>query len=172
MSPVDININNDDFLEIISDILCNEEFLKLKEYRHHSGDRLQHSLNVAYYSFVLAKKMHLDYRKVTRAALLHDFFLVDNASVGKKKRLKTLIEHPKYALNNSTKYFELSDMEKNIIVSHMFPLSFYLPKYKESVLVDLVDDFVALREAMFYKKSEMNAAFSFLFILLINYMTR
>ena len=30
-------------------------------------------------------------------------------------------------------------MEENIIISHMFPLYFSLPKYKESILVNLVD---------------------------------
>ena len=56
--------------------------------------------------------------------------------------------HPKNALEESKKRFILSDMEENIIVSHMFPLYTALPKYAESWLVDIVDKVIGAYELL------------------------
>ena len=56
--------------------------------------------------------------------------------------------HPKKALATSKEYFDLSQLEENIIVSHMFPIYLSLPKYKESVLVNLVDKVIGGYEMM------------------------
>ena len=171
MKSVDIDVNNDrEFFNLISDIIINEEFKKLANYSHHNSNRFQHSLNVSFHCYKLAKKLNLNCRKVTRAALLHDFFLIDNDSLSRGSRFKTLMYHPRYALENSLKWFELSDMEKNIIVTHMFPLGLDLPKYKESILVDLVDDYISIREAYYAKKKQLSAAFSFLLIFSSNFI--
>ncbi len=171
MKSIDVSADDNlEFLDIIKDILENKEFQKLSNYEHHNSNRLQHSLNVSYRSYKISKKLNFDYEKVTRAALLHDFFLIDNYSITKYNRLKTLFNHPKYALDNSLRYFDLSDMEKNIIVTHMFPLGRYLPRYKESLLVDFVDDYVAIREAYYSKKSELSAALSFLLVFTFNFI--
>ena len=63
--------------------------------------------------------------------------------------------HPRHALDNSSKYYFLSDMEQNIIVSHMFPFGVDLPRYKESLLVDFVDDYIAIYEAIYAKRNEL-----------------
>ena len=169
MKSVDFNASSDrEFFNIVSDILTNDEFVKLEEYGHHNSNRLQHSVNVAYRSYKLSKKFNWDVRKTARAALLHDFFLVDNYTIDKKNRVKTLFHHPDYALDNSLKYFELSDKEQNIIKTHMFPIGIHVPKYKESVLVDVVDDYISIREAMYAKNTELKAAFHFLLIFAFN----
>ena len=173
MKTVEVNAEDDnDYLLIVADILDNDEFKKLVNYVHHDSNRLQHSLNVSYRSYCIAKKLKLDYRKIARAALLHDFFFIDNYSIKKSKRLCTLFMHPKYALEKSKEYFDLSDMEENIIVSHMFPVGLFLPKYKESILVNVVDDYIAILEACKAKKKEFSAAYSFLFIFMINFIFR
>ena len=135
-----------EYLEIVDDILNNEEFLKLKEYRHHGIDRLTHSINVSYRSYRISKFLHLNYKASARAGLLHDFFLVNNQELKLKERIKVLFKHPKYALENSKKYFEISKVEENIIKSHMFPIGLKLPRYLESGIVDLVDDFFSAHE--------------------------
>ena len=173
MKPVDVSVDDDsNYLFLVSDILENAEFKELVNYVHHDSNRLQHSINVSYISYCIAKKLNLDYEKTARGALLHDFFLVDNHSVSKYNRLMTLFFHPKYALEKSKEYFDLSDMEKNIIVSHMFPVGLFLPRYKESILVLLIDDYVSIIEACSAKKRELGAAYSFLFIFIINFIFR
>ena len=66
-----------EYNQIVYDILNNEEFKKLKNIEHHGMTRYDHSLRVSYYSYVLAKKIGLDYVLVSRAGLLHDFFFND-----------------------------------------------------------------------------------------------
>ena len=41
---------------------------------------------------------------------------------------------------------ELTEIEQNIIKRHMFPLTVIPPKHKESVIVCLVDKYVATKE--------------------------
>jgi uncharacterized protein len=173
MRTIEVNAEDDnDYLLLVSDILDNEEFKELVNYVHHDSNRLQHSLNVSYISYKVAKKLKLDYRKVARAALLHDFFLVDNHGISKFDRFLTLFLHPKYALSKAKERFELSKMEENIIISHMFPVGLFLPRYKESVLVNMVDDYVAIVEACVSKQKEISAAYSFLFIFMVNFIFR
>ena len=143
------------YLEIVDEILNNENFQKLKEYKHHGIDRLTHSINVSYHSYRIIKFLRLNYKATARAGLLHDFFFVNNQKIKLSERIKVLFKHPVYALENSKKYFEISKVEKNIILSHMFPLGLRLPIYIESWIVDLVDDFLSVYEriySIFHKK--------------------
>ena len=173
MKVISINAEDDEnYLSLVSDILDNEEFKELSNYVHHDSNRLQHSMNVSYISYLVAKKLRLDYKKVSRGALLHDFFFVDNHSISKTNRFKTLFMHSKYALLKSREHFELSKMEENIILSHMFPVGIFLPKYKESILVDLIDDYVSILEAYTAKKKELSTAYSFLFVFMFNFIFR
>lgn len=173
MNSINVYVKDDEkYLEYVSDILRNKDFLKLANYTHHNSDRFQHSLNVSYYSYLISKKFNLDSKKIARAALLHDFFFVDNLSIGKFSRIKTLFLHPKLALDNSLKYYYLSDMERNIITSHMFPLGWSFPRYKESVLVDLVDNYISIHEALYAKKNELSAAYSFMFLFIFGILFR
>ena len=71
---------------------------------------------------------------------------------------------------HSKKYFELSKLEEDIIIKHMFPVTFRPPKYLESWIVDLVDDVSAIYERIFTLRKELNAATTFLFIILLNYL--
>lgn len=173
MKSIDVNIDNDsEYLLLVSDILKNEKFKELSNYVHHNSNRFQHSLNVSYHSYKIAKKTGLDYTKIARGALLHDFFLIDNHKINRTNRFMTLFSHPREALANSSKYYLLSDMEKNIIVSHMFPIGLDIPRYKESVLVDVVDDYISIYEAMYAKKNELSAACTFLLVFALNLIFR
>ena len=135
---------NKEFLNIVSDILENEEFQKLKNIKHHDTDRFDHSLRVSYYSYLITKALRLNYKATARAGLLHDFFLEENYKEKISKRLDTLLKHPKFALETASKYYDLSDLEKDIILSHMYPVTMNPPKYLESWIVDLDDDFSAV----------------------------
>lgn len=145
MKNLDKIYENKEFMNIVNDILYNDKFQKIKLCKHHGQTRLEHSLRVAYYSFLISKKMKLDYRSVARAGLLHDFFLEEDLSIQKRKY--SLFFHPYKSLENANNYFFLNNMEKDIILTHMFPsLPHKVPKYLESWLVSFVDKVIAVYE--------------------------
>ncbi len=132
-----------EFQEYIRELDENEAVQSMKQYiQHGTTTTYEHCLNVSYISYKIAKKLNLDARSTARAALLHDLFLYDWHKTTEKKPLfkKHGFTHAKTALDNACKYFELNEIEKDIIAKHMWPLTFrHIPKYKESVIVTLVD---------------------------------
>ena len=158
-----IHIDND-FYYIIEDILNNKEFQKLKEIKHHGITRYNHLLRVAYHTYKFTKKHNLKYVEATRGALLHDFFFDETSKDSTYKALKT---HATYALQNSCKHFELTELEKDIIKTHMFPVEFKKPHYKESYIVDIVDDISSLYERSYSIRESVLRAFTFLFVFLV-----
>ena len=53
--------------------------------------------------------------------------------------------NPKISLANASELFKLNDMEKDIILKHMWPLTVIPPKYTEGIIVTLVDKYSATR---------------------------
>lgn len=157
-----------EYLSKVYDILENKEFQKMGNIIHHEGNRLDHSIRVSYYSYKLAKYLKLDSEKVARAALLHDFFLEDNQEATKKERVITMLKHPEYALENSKKYFELSSLEEDIILTHMFPVGPRVPKYIESWMVDFIDDAASIYEKSTVVRKQLSTATCFLVMVLVN----
>jgi uncharacterized protein len=142
-------IDKNEFDIIVKDIVNNNDFRELDNELHHGISRYGHSYRVSKGVFKVTKALGLNYEEATRAALLHDFYF--NYQLDDKSASKTLVEHPNYALLNASKYYELSDLQKNMIESHMFPLSKTMPKYKESICITIVDKVVALYEMQKYK---------------------
>lgn len=164
------NYENDrQYLEIIEQIMANDEFIKEQDMQHHADTRLNHSLKVSYYSYKIAKALRLEYTDVARAGLLHDFYFeqVNDQEKIKDKVLLFTTKHPEIALNNSLKYFELTEKEKDIIRTHMFPVDVKIPRYLESWVVSLVDKAVSTKEMYFkfYNKSKLATNFYILFLL-------
>ncbi|MDD6571850.1 MAG: HD domain-containing protein [Thermoflexaceae bacterium] len=108
-----------------------------------------HCRNVAYVSCRLAEKYHInvDQKSLIRGALLHDYFLYDWHEKRKGHCLHGFF-HPGTALRNAQEDFELSNIEKNIIVRHMFPLTIIPPMCREAWLVCLADKLCALGETL------------------------
>lgn len=144
-----------EFNNIIKDIVTNEEFMKLQNEVHHSTTRFNHSLRVAYEVYNKLKDNNQNYVDATRAALLHDFFFDDDLSSSQNDRLNN---HPLVALENAKKYFDINELQENIILSHMYPLSYCLPRFKESWIVSLMDKKVTILEfkRFGFKKSYNN----------------
>lgn len=157
-----------EYLNKVYDILENNEFQKMENIIHHEGNRLDHSIRVSYYSYKAAKFLKLDSEKVARAALLHDFFLEENHGSSKKERTITMLKHPKYALENAKKYFELSELEEDIILTHMFPIGPRIPKYLESWMVDIIDDIASIYEKSTVVRRQLSTATCFLIMILVN----
>ena len=159
-------ITDQNYLNIVNHILENKEFNKLDNINHHGITRLDHSIKVSYYSYVLTKHLKLDYKSVARAGLLHDFFISENVKL--KEKAKSFYIHPKYAKENANKHFNLNNKELNIIESHMFPIYTKIPKYIESWIVSIIDKSVAAFE--FYKKysTKISYTMNVLFLIIVN----
>lgn len=137
-----------EFILLVDDILLNQEFRKLKGFFHHTNHIYDHVIRVSYISYVIAKAMRLDYRSAARGGLLHDFFLYDwrERKANDLKRSLHGREHPHIALANAREQFEVTDLEADIIVKHMFPKTMSIPRYKESFVVSLSDKISSVYE--------------------------
>jgi uncharacterized protein len=142
-----------EYLEIIKDLIEDETILEMDNYRQHGQvSTLVHSIYVSYSAFKIAKKLKLDYVSVARAGLLHDFYLYDWRKV-KYEGTTHRKMHPKIALEKSKAKFTINQKEEDIILKHMFPVVLRtIPKYKESLLVSLVDKYCAIMEVLSPKK--------------------
>ena len=147
--------NNKEYNEIIKHIIDNKEFIKINNCRHHGITRLEHSLRVSYFSFKVCKKFRLNYKETAEAGLLHDFFINDQLTY-KQQRLSAFT-HPRKCLENASSHFDLSAMQKDAIFSHMFPLvPTSVPKYLESWIVDMVDNWVGIGEKIYSTRKELS----------------
>ncbi|MBK5243820.1 MAG: HDIG domain-containing protein [Eubacteriaceae bacterium] len=155
--------HNQEFETIVGDILTHSEFQKLKLIEHHGNGLYEHSVAVGYHSYRVARVLGLDYVSVARGALLHDFFV--ESWRGKKKNSKGIqrikdmhgFSHPKTALVNAQKYFDIDELQADMIIKHMFPLTPVPPMHLGSWIVTAVDKFVAAREMIFEKSHPIEA---------------
>lgn len=157
-----------EFNDIIEDIITNKEVLRMQEFRQHGNiSCYEHSLRVAYYCYFLCKLLRLDYYSAARASVLHDFYLYDWHVKEKYHKWHGFI-HGKIAYNNAKCYFVLNDMERDIIVNHMFPLSLGLPRYKETLVITFVDKWCAVNETLLaiYSALKRRNSFQYLYIIL------
>ena len=105
---------DDNYMNIVGNILDNEEFNQIKRIEHHGTTRFEHSVRVSYYSYKISKLLHLDYVETARAGLLHDFFISDEDRNAKDRFVSTFV-HPKEAVDNSMRVFGINEKEKDII---------------------------------------------------------
>lgn len=136
-----------EYLSYVEDLLATEEVQKLANYTQHvNSTRLEHCLSVSYYSYLLAKKWGGDAKATARAGLLHDLFYYDWRTT-KFDEGSHAYMHPRIAIKNAEKITQLSDLERDIILKHMWGATIAPPKYKESYIVTLVDKYCAIKEA-------------------------
>lgn len=141
------NLYAGEFRAYVSDLLENENVLRLADYNQHiKTSRLEHSINVAYYSYRIAKVIGADPRLSARAGLLHDLYWYNWHY--KKTPQNHAYFHPRLALKNAEKIAELTEQEKDAIVKHMWPLSKGMPKYRESYAVTMADKYAATLEVI------------------------
>ena len=140
------SISNREYVECIHDMVWHEMVQSMKNYMQHGKyNCLEHSLYVSYISYLICRRLELDYRSAARGGLLHDFFLYD-WHVGKPYRGLHGVSHPYISLQNASKFFNLNAREMDIIQKHMWPLTFRLPRYKETFIVLLADKYCASAE--------------------------
>lgn len=141
-----------EFYMIAKPIVETEIFQSQKAYKHHKYTNVyEHVLSVAYEAFLYAKR-HNGYNlaAVVRGALLHDFYLYDRYAPREQTHRKGLhgFTHPRVAKENANKYFDISEKEENIILSHMWPLTFFtFPRSKEAWLIVRIDKQIVRKES-------------------------
>lgn len=171
--------NYNEYKNILKDILNKEEFLKTKEDLHHGTSKYDHLIRVSKCSFVLGKIFKADINSLTKAALLHDFFYGSRT----EKEENSYLNHPKTAVNNAKKIFNITDFEAEIIETHMFhhiilkkifpfinkkekaKIKENKPKSKEGWILCLSDLLVSIMEA---ERFELSYVTNLLLLMLFN----
>lgn len=134
----------------LEEIIGRSRLQQTKAYRQHGNTSVfLHSVAVAYYSYRLAKIFGCNQREqeLIRGALLHDYFLYDWHHCH-TEGLPHGFSHPRKAYENAREEFDVSALERDIIRKHMFPLTLLPPRYKESMIVCLVDKACSLYETL------------------------
>ena len=84
-------------------------------------------------------------RSTARAGLLHDLFYYDWRDTKFDEGTHAFV-HPRIACENAEKLTPLTDLERDIIVKHMWLATIAPPRYKESYVVTFVDKYCACAE--------------------------
>lgn len=162
----------EEFNMIIYDLANHPTVQKMKLYRqHYDTNCFDHCCNVAFYSYLICKKLNLDYISVSRAGMLHDLFLYDWRKKQPEHKRFHGFRHPRIALNNASKLFDLNEKEKDIILKHMWPITIIPPKYIEGYIITLTDKYCALEESYnhyfnYFKKRKL-FRYAYIFLCLV-----
>ncbi len=149
------------FLEQVKDIINHPAVQRLEKCSHHyRSTRLQHCINVAYCSFLICRKFGWDFSSAARGGLLHDLFYYECKNVHPGVFRHAAL-HPKIALRRAERLCRLNAIERDIILKHMFLPGLIPPKYKESMIVCLVDKYCATYEALYGVAEMMKLKFAF-----------
>lgn len=140
----------DCYLKYAGEIYNTPQLQKLSQFEQHFKiNRLQHIRSVAYLSFLVSRKLKLDYVSTARAATMHDLFYYDWREDDLSHKLHGY-RHPKTALKNAFYLCgTLNKKEVDIIKKHMWPLTVIPPKYLESIVVTSMDKYCATIEMIY-----------------------
>lgn len=165
-----------EFTNLIQDILDHPTVQQMKQYRqHYQTSCFDHCLMASCTCYLYCKVHHLDYRSCARAAMLHDLFLYDWRQRQNGRKGWHAFTHPETAYHNASELFSLNEKEKDIILKHMWPITWKFPKYKESLILTMVDKRCAINEAIYEmqrryaNKKVFRYAYVFLSLLLIRF---
>jgi uncharacterized protein len=146
-----------DFDNIINPIISNQYVQKMKTFTQHGGtSTYNHCKNISLICFKLNRKFNLkcNEKDLVIGAMLHDFYLYDWHIDKTPSRGLHGFVHPLIAEENANKHFNINNKIKNIIISHMWPLTLTrLPMSREAWLVSCIDKFCSTTEVIknFYK---------------------
>ena len=144
-----------EYMVLILDLLQHEKVQKMKQFRqHYQINCFDHCLFVSYNTYLICKKLKLDYIAAARAGMLHDLFLYDWRKREHGRNGHHAFTHGKTDCEQALTFLDLNDTETDIIVKHMWPVTLALPKYKETFILSFVDKYFAIAEA-FIKNIEL-----------------
>ena len=140
------------FASLIRPISEDPRCQDMKQYIQHGKiTTYDHCMDVAKTSYKLgaALRMKVHEKELVRGAFLHDYFLYDWHHHDKPWHGYT---HPSTAAENADRDFDATPLEREIIRSHMWPLTLRtLPKSREAVLVCIADKICSLKETLFHR---------------------
>lgn len=140
-----------------NDIINSDNFKTTKSHIQHGNMTVnEHCMYVAIYSLLLNNALgaHCNKRDLIRGALLHDYFLYDwhdKEYLAKRKRLHGF-RHPGIALKNADEEYDLTDIQRDIIKKHMWPLVPMPPSCREAWVVTAADKYCSLMETVGFHK--------------------
>ena len=137
-----------EFYAIIETIAYNPEVQAMSHVKQHVDGvtRLDHSVFVAYLSFLICRKVGLDFEAAARAGLLHDLDPQDWRDSGELSLWQHLRRHPRTCMENAMSH-GLSELEQDIILKHMWPMNLTsLPRHRESYVVNIADKICSTAE--------------------------
>ncbi|MBR1812050.1 MAG: hypothetical protein IJ766_10470 [Clostridia bacterium] len=151
-----------DFFSHILDLYETEEFQSMGIYPQHGNiNRIQHILSVTYVAYTIAqRRKKADVHQTLRGSILHDLFYYDWHVPGDGSHRLHGYRHPGFALKNAIAlYPAITEIEKNIIKRHMWPLTPTPPKYLEGFIVSMSDKYCATQEVLLSRIEQYNKKF-------------
>lgn len=143
------------FDALMDPYLDDSRIQKMDEFvQHGSTSTLEHVKNVAWVSYFINKKLHLnaDEKELLECAILHDYYLYDWHEDDDSHKLHGF-HHPKVACENAMRDFQVSETVQKAIKSHMWPLTITaIPKNREGIILCLADKYCAIIETIRRKK--------------------
>lgn len=141
-------IEDEEYNAIVAPLLAEPGIRNLGTFVQHSDiTLLMHVRAVSWMTYTFCRTLGWDYTAAARAGILHDYVTYDWHVPDPSHRLHGF-RHPGFAVANSRKITELSALEENMILRHMWPLTVIPPKYKEAWALTLVDKVLATRETL------------------------
>lgn len=132
------------YMKCVKDIMENPVFKSMDQFIQHGNTTTKtHCIQVSYLSYCICRKHSWDYVAAARAGLLHDLFLYDWHT---EKNHIHGFTHPRVAMENAKKHFDISPLEQNIILRHMWPLTPIPPKSIEGMVIMYADKFCGISE--------------------------
>lgn len=160
---VDVSKIRKRFDELSAPTLKSGRLYQLASFTQHgTTSTLDHVIAVAYSSLAFAMNagIKVDERALVRGALLHDYYLYDWHDHDAAPDNWHGFTHPRHALNNAREDFpDLTPVEEDIILHHMFPLVPIPPHTKEAWIVTTCDKACSTAETLTgnpYKKDGFN----------------
>lgn len=129
----------------------NKYVLLMQQYKQHiNTSTYKHSISVAVMSYRISDFFRMkteEKNNVIIGAMLHDFALYDWRT--SEKKYLHLWRHPKMAVRNAETIFKINKKQKNVIESHMFPITLlHPPKYACAWIVSLADKICTVKELL------------------------
>lgn len=157
--------NDTEFLQIVDELINNDTVQQMKNFKqHYETTCFEHCYVAAYYCYLICKKFNLDYKSAARGAMLHDLFLYDWRKPSPNKEGLHAFTHGKIACRNAEKLFDLNEIEKDIILKHMWPVTASMPKYTEGFVLTFVDKYCAMSETFEVFKLKLYSKKSFRYL--------
>ena len=139
----------------LSQITSDQRIQKMRQYVQHGNvSTFDHCCSVARTSCRInrALGLHADEETLLKGAVLHDYYLYDWHHEDNGEHKWHGFTHARAAADNASRHFGIDSRTKQVIISHMWPLTLrQIPKSREAWIVCLADKYVSLNETLFHR---------------------